>query len=588
MLTTETGGQTTATGGQTTLLRGLPAARLSLLGAGPGYRRTLADFTDAALTELWQQATTRTGTHRGVALGAVGSHGRRDAGPVSDLDLLLVHDPAVVAPEQVGALATALWYPVWDAGLDLDHSVRSLAECRRVASADLVAAVGLLDLRPVAGSPDLIARARAAVLADWRSAARRRLPDLLASVRVRAETHGELATRLEPDLKEARGGLRDALVCSALTASWLADRPHGHLDEAYRYLLDVRDALAATAGRRTTRLLRAHAGEVAARMGLPDADALLAEVAASGRVVTTALETTIRRAHRALRRPSPSLQPTLVRGRWRPARLPRLGTGLAEHDGEVVLAAGVDVTTDPELALRAAAAAARTGLVLSPVTLTTLGRAPVPDAPWPATAREHLLTVLRCGPALPPLWRSFDQAGIVTGWLPEWAAVRGRAQHHPVHLYTVDHHLVQTVANLHAVPAHLPGRDLLLWAALLHDIGKVRGAVDHSLTGARTAEQVLRRFGLSPPERADVRTLVRHHLLLATTATRRDARDEAAAEAVAATLGYRADLVTALGHLTEADARAAGPRAWTPWRASLVHTLTRSTLARCRYPGRST
>ncbi|HLS63671.1 MAG TPA: HD domain-containing protein [Ruania sp.] len=579
---------TTAPGGGQTTLRDLPAARLALPGTGPGYRRSLADLTDAALTELWLQATARTGAGRGVALGAVGSHGRRDAGPISDLDLVLVHDPAAADAEQLGGLAAALWYPVWDAGLELDHSVRSLVECRRVASADLVAAVSLLDLRYVAGEADLLGRARAAVLTDWRAAARRHLPDLLASVRTRASTHGELAGRLEPDLKEARGGLRDVLVCTALSASWLADRPHGHLDEAYRYLLDVRDALAATAGRRTTLLLRAHAEEVADRMGLPDADALLTEVGACGRVVTTALETTIRHARQRLRRPSPRLQPTLVRGRWRPARLPRLGAGLAEHDGEVVLAAGTDVTTDPELALRAAAVATRTGLALSPVMLTSLGRAPVPPAPWPATAREHLLTVLRCGPALLPLWHALDHAEILTRWLPEWVAVRGRAQHNPVHLYTVDHHLVQTVANLHAVPAHLPGRDLLLWAGLLHDIGKVSGAVDHSLTGARIAEQVLRRLGLSPPDRADVCTLVRHHLLLATTATRWDVRGEAAAEHVAATLRYRADLVTALGHLTEADARAAGPRAWTPWRAGLVHTLTRNALARCRYPGRST
>src|SRR5690606_9096320 len=102
-------------------------------------------------------------------------------------------------------LAQSLWYPIWDAGLDLDHSVRSLAQCRRVASADLTSAIGLLDLRPVAGDGGVVHRARTALLEDWRAAARRRLPELLTSVRERAERHGEVAYLIEPDLKEARG-----------------------------------------------------------------------------------------------------------------------------------------------------------------------------------------------------------------------------------------------------------------------------------------------------------------------------------------------------------------------------------------------
>ena len=88
-----------------------------------------------------------------------------------------------------------------------------------MASADVVAATGLLDLRHVAGEQDLTERARSAVLADWRAAARRRMPELLAATRLRGRTHGELAYLIEADLKESRGGLRDAVVCMALSAS---------------------------------------------------------------------------------------------------------------------------------------------------------------------------------------------------------------------------------------------------------------------------------------------------------------------------------------------------------------------------------
>lgn len=565
----------------------LTVTRLAVPGAGPHYRRRLADLVDTALAGLWREATMRVGIQARVALAAVGSHGRRDAGPTSDLDLLLLHD-GTVPEDRLAALAQALWYPIWDAGLDLDHSVRSLTECRHVASADLAAATGLLDLRHVAGDSELTDRARSAVLADWRVAARRRMPELISSTRVRATTHGELAYLIEADLKESRGGLRDAVVCSALSASWLADRPHGDFDRAYQRLLEARDALAIAAGRRTTLLLRAYAEEVAGRLGHRDPDDLLADLAQCGRVIAAALDVTIRHARQALRAPTPRLQPTVVRGRWRPPRLTAVDTQLAEHDGELVLATGADPGTDPELTLRAAAAAARTGLPFSPVTIRSLHRAPVPARPWPASARTHLLTLMRSGPAQIPVWEQLDLAGVVTRWIPEWDAVRNRPQRSPVHRYTVDRHLVQTVANTQDALAHLPGSDRLLWAALLHDIGKVPGASDHSSAGVPRAAAVTDRIGVVPADVGDVLTLVRYHLLLAETATSRDVADPVVAEEVAATLGHRTDLVHLLRALTEADALAAGPKAWTSWRANLVDRLTANVLRRCRYPGRST
>ncbi|WP_235912232.1 HD domain-containing protein [Ruania zhangjianzhongii] len=573
--------------GQAPQLRSLTVARLALTGAGSGYRRQLADLVDAALVDLWQEVTARVGIEAGVALAAVGSHGRRDAGPTSDLDLLLVHD-GTVAPDLLTNLAQALWYPIWDAGVDLDHSVRSVVQCRHVASADVVAATGMLDLRHVAGDYELTGRARSAVLADWRAAARLRMPELITSTRVRASTHGELAYLIEADLKESRGGLRDAVVCSALSTSWLADRPHGGFDRAYQRLLDARDALAVTARTRTNLLLRVYADEVATRLGHRDADDLLAELAQCGRVIAAALDVTVRHARQALRRPTPRLRPVVVRGRWQPPRLPVVAEQLAEHDGELVLAAGVDPARDPELTVRAAAAAARTGLPLSPVTIRSLSQAAAPVHPWPAAARLHLLTLMRSGPAQIPVWEDLDLAGVVTRWIPEWAAVRNRPQRNPVHRYTVDRHLVQTVANTHDAPASLPGRDRLLWAALLHDIGKVTGVQHHPSAGVPIAAAVLDRFGVAAADAGDVLTLIRQHLLLAETATSRDVADPVVAEEVAAALDHRTDLMLLLRALTEADALAAGPKAWTSWRANLVERLTVNALRWCRYPGRST
>lgn len=542
-------------------------------------RSDRAELIDHDLTMLWNAACESVSIkpREGAALAAVGSHGRRDAGPRSDLDLVLIHDGRTHSEEQIARLAQALWYPLWDTGIDIDHSVRTLSQCRRIASEDFVAAVGLISVRGICGDPEVVSRAQQAVLKDWREAARRRLPQLVASLERRAIQFGELAFSLEPELKECRGGIRDVTVLDALAATWLTDRPHGDVDAAHQHLLDVRDALAVVSRRRSPKLLMSMQPEVAARLGMAGLsvigqDALLSSLAEAGRTISYSLDTTVRRARRELNRPPSGRRPILVRGRRRPPRLKAVSAELVELDGELVLGAGVDVSQDPQLPLNVIAAAARSSLALSPVTVQSLTAAAPLPTPWTAPQLAQFEVLLRSGHARAGLWEAMDRCGLLVTWIPEWAAVRNRPQRNPIHRFTVDRHMVETVMNAaELVDESTQDPAVLLWAALLHDIGKLPGVVDHRIAGYRIARDILHRIGV--PGAEDIAMLVRHHLLLPQIATSKDVNDPQTLAFVAGQLGHRTDLVTMLGMLTEADARAAGPAAWTKWRAKLVQSL---------------
>ncbi|MEU6504332.1 [protein-PII] uridylyltransferase [Streptomyces californicus] len=563
---------------------GYAAARLRLLQqearSGPPRRAALARLTDDWLTGLFTAAATRTGV-RGAALVAVGGYGRGELSPRSDLDLLLLHD-GKADPAALAALADAVWYPVWDLGIALDHSARTPAEARKTAGEDLKVQLGLLDARPVAGDLGLVASLRTAILADWRNQAAGRLPALIALGRERAERAGELPFLLEPDLKEARGGLRDATALRAVAASWVADAPREGLDRARRVLLDVRDALHLTTGRATDRLALQEQDQVARALGLLDADTLLRQVYEAARTVSYATDVTWREVERVLRARSarPKLRALLTGGlgaRPAPERAP-LADGVVDADGEVVLARAARPERDPVLTLRAAAAAAEAGLPLSRHLVRHLAATARPlPVPWPPEAREELVTLLGAGEATVPVWEALEAEGIITRLLPDWERVHCRPQRNPVHTWTVDRHLVETAVRAASLTRRVHRPDLLLVAALLHDIGKGWPG-DHSVAGEVIARDMATRIGFDQQDVGVVATLVRHHLLLVETATRRDLDDPATVQAVAAAVGS-ASTLELLHALTEADALATGPAAWSTWRASLVADLVKRVTA---------
>lgn len=558
----------------TTSSSGIGSRRLDLAGtrdfhvpgAGPARRAALSTFNREWLADVWRSATGGTRVE-GVALAAVGSLGRGDAGPLSDYDLVLLHSERSLPAKELTALADRIWYPIWDAGVRLDHSVRTVTQCRQVAAADLIAAVGLLDLAPLAGDTELVAAARSTVAHDWRGNARKRLPQLVEALGARHARQGDLAQSIEPELKEAHGGLRDMTVLTALAEAWLADRPHGGVDAAHALLLDVRDAVHVVTGRGRDRLGREDHDAVAALLGHDDADDLLTAVSSAGRLIAYSLDGTLRRAGQSQR------ARTLRVGPRRPQMTP-LGHGLFASDGEVVLGSSRLAEGDAGMPLRAGVVAARAGLPIAPVTLENLAEtAPPPPEPWPAALRDLLGDLLAAGPGLVTVWEGLDQVGVVERWLPELAAVRSRPQRSAVHRHTVDRHLVETVVRAAGLVRRTSRPDLLLVAALLHDIGKVRGAHDHSVTGAETTRVVAERWGFPARDVEVLVTLVREHLTLIELATRRDHQDPATVDAAVAAVAGDREVFELLLALTEADASAAGPLAWTDWRATLLEQL---------------
>ncbi|MCW2830750.1 MAG: [protein-PII] uridylyltransferase, partial [Aeromicrobium sp.] len=343
---------------------------------------------DRRLRSLFAAATPTVGGDprqgSGLALVAVGGYGRSELSPFSDLDVVLLHDPAV-DEATVREIAEAVWYPLWNDGVALDHSVRDTVQMRAAAATDHRAAMGMLDARAVAGDAGLVLGLRSEVLSDWRRDARTRVQEVREARLSRIDRAGWLAHAAIPDLKESGGGLRDSVILRALVATWLIDVPHGQSEGLRSALLDVRDALHEVTGRRTERLDPEVVPDVAQLLGM-GAEELDLHTRQIGRRIAHLAALSWRRIDEAL---APVRKKTFTS---RGPVVAQLDEGVGLLDGEVIVTRDADPATDPELALRVAAAAARRGLPLSPGSATRLAQAmgDLPQ-PWSPTAKRLLV-----------------------------------------------------------------------------------------------------------------------------------------------------------------------------------------------------
>ena len=510
---------------------------------------------------------------RHLALMAVGGYGRSSLCPYSDLDVVLVHN----GRRDIRVVADGIWYPVWDEGVHLDHSVRRPSEVLAAAAEDVRVALGLLDGRLVWGEPKVAEPLLHKVRAAWREGlGTKYLPLLQVQMAERRSSAGDVAFLLEPDLKESHGGLRDVSVLRAISAyaPLLADYADlESLESAAALLTDIRVELHRLARREHDKLLLQDQDQVAESLGFADADALMLAVSTAGRQIAWVSDDVWRR--RRLWDPSPPPRRRFRRGttdtRTPPAPVD-LGPDMVQLEGEIALTPLAPVSDDPSLPLRLAATAAELDRAIAKGSLYRLAdRMPPPGDPWTDKTRQSLVTLLGLGKPAVDKIESLDQHGLLVRLIPEWSAVRNKPQRNAYHTFTVDRHLLEAAALSAELTDSVDRPDLLLVGALLHDIGKGFPG-EHTTVGMEVVERIATRMGF-PPDDVDVLVdLVRHHLLLPDTATRRDLDDPATIARVARAAGNRLTLHL-LAALTEADSRATGPSAWGAWKAGLVAEL---------------
>jgi [protein-PII] uridylyltransferase len=523
--------------------------------------RRRSALVDARLRELFAE----TRPPAGLALVALGGYGRRELAPASDVDLLVLH--ANTDAETVAHVVDRLLYPLWDTGLAVGHAVRTPDEAVAIAGERLDALTATLDGRLLAGDADVWAAARGSVLEHVRGDGARAFAERLREDAARrAARHGAVSYLLEPEIKEGRGGLRDAQSLGWLSlalageadalvgAGLLRAAERAAVDDAVEFLVRVRSAVHLETGRSGDRLVMDLQPSVARALGFEDEPGL--------RAVDALMRNVFEHA-RQVEHVVGSVFDRFLRG----------DTGAAEIDGT------------PAGVLRVLIESARARGVLSPATLDAVEDAGLPESvEWTDEVRDAFLELLAVGLEGVRALETLDRLGLFERYLPAWSAVRCRPQRDPYHRYSVDVHLLVTLASMSTLLAGEEGdpiaaeassavgdRSALLLAALLHDIGKT-GHGSHVPIGNEIVADALTDMRIPGPTADLVRFLVAEHLLLSDTATRRDLDDDELILDIAARVGTP-ERLAALYLLTRADAAATGPAAWTGWRATLVRDL---------------
>ena len=542
-----------------------------------------------------------------VALVAVGGYGRGELHPYSDIDLLILlrgGDSTAQQLEHVSGFIRLLW----DLGLEIGHSVRTLAECEQEAAAELTVVTNLLESRFLCGHRPLFDAMRRAITADRMWPSERFFQAKVEEQRKR-HSRGDLASNLEPNLKECPGGLRDIQ-----TIGWVLKRHfggerlrdlvvRGFLNEAeYRALIDgqellwrIRFVLHSIAKRHEDRLLFDHQRTLANWFGYSDDHHSLAvekfmqlfyrntaQLRMLNERILQLFDEVILRGDQLQQ-----VQPLNRRFRARNGYIEVVDDQVFQRHPFALLEIFLLLQQHPELKGIRAATIRRIGFDRELV-----------DHHFRNDLRTRALfmEILRQPKGVDRVLRRMSRYGILGRYIPAFGRIIGRMQFDLFHMYTVDEHTLNLLRNLQRFTRRryatefplcsrtmqlIPKRELLFLAGLFHDIAKGRGG-DHSTLGAEEARLFCYRHQLSAQDGDLVAWLVQNHLVMSMVAQRQDIQDPEVIRAFAERVVTLARL-DYLYLLTVADVRATDPNKWNSWKDSLLRQLylaTRDALRR--------
>ncbi len=551
-----------------------------------------ADLIDDVLTGLWREHI----EPLGAALVAVGGYGRGELHPSSDVDIMLLVPDTLPdgSDDGLSAFVTALW----DIGLEVGHSVRSVAQCHEEAAADLTVATTLMEARLLAGPESLFAAMQAAISPEQMWPSDRFFEEKRKEQIVRHHRYHDTAYNLEPNVKGSPGGLRDIQMIG-----WVAKRHFGaatlrelvdhrfltsgqlrRLEEGQAFLWRIRFALHILTGRREDRLLFDHQKNLAEMLGYEDATYTLAVEQLMQRYYRTVME--LSRLNEMLLQlfeeailmdPDARAEPLNERFKVRNGFLQTVHDNVFRNDPSALLELFLLLQQNPEIR---GVSAWTVGLIKRNLHLI--------DDEFRQNPRHHrlFLSILREPEGVTHELRRMNRYGVLGLYIPAFGRIVGRMQYDLFHAYTVDEHTLFVVSNLRRfalarfddefphcseVMQGLEQPEIAYLGGLFHDIAKGRGG-DHSELGAVDAEAFCLEHGLSKYEAGIVAWLVRNHLVLSMTAQKKDIHDPDVINEFASTVGDPLHL-DYLYVLTVADVRGTDPKLWNSWKAQLFHDL---------------
>jgi len=561
--------------------------------AGALVRRTVA--VDRTVSESFAKHL-EPAAPAGLALLAVGGYGRRELFPYSDVDLLLLIEKQGV-PERMRAAISAFLQSLWDAGLRVSHSVRTPVDCSALDEQNIELSISLLDQRFLAGDRGLHAKLDLAMARYLDRQGQVLAGHLCRMVRDRHTKHGGSIYQLEPNIKEAPGGLRDYQLIAWLKK--LRDARHNAADheDDTPDLIPARDFLF---GLRTYLHQRARRDSNTLTFELQDeiAELFATSPALWMRGYYSSARGIAREALRAIETVDEQSSSLLVQFRdWR-SRVSNAEFHVSRE--RVYFRAPQRLEHDPAMALRLFEFVGRHGMHLALETVRRLdqhsgalsGYFASPPAPlWPAF--KAILATPYCALAL----NAMHETGALAALLPEWGPVECLVIRDFYHRYTVDEHTLRAIRILEDLRApkdpgwkriaglysEIDRLDLVTFALLFHDLGKaLKEGLAHVGASAEQAAAAMERLGVPEEDRRVVIALIEHHLALSSVMNSRDLEDPATAPFIAAKVGTL-EILKQLTVLTFADISAVNPSAMSPWRLEQLwrvyllgyHELTR-------------